>query len=522
MITLQSVLDSPQLPTLPQVAVRLLEISKDPNSGVADIMKAIKNDPAISAKVIKAANSSFFGISSTIASVEGAVPLLGSNVVTSLALSFSLVGSNRASKRGADESFFQDYWTRSVLQAATAEVIDKKHGKGTECESFLAGLLVDVGYLAMLKTAPNECIALIEEANQEQVSPDIVETYRLGFSHVQVGEELLKSWGLPTSLIDALVYHHAAPEAVLGCAERPHFNIIKSIRVAVAVADYLLSSQPGIDLPKMREVAETLLQLDQQRLDDLLTEAHQRAGQAQDLLATGGKSIPHPADILAAANAALSDIVMQQHAAVAVASAESKVVADENEKLRSNNLELRKQAENDALTNVFNRRACDEYLRSTVSRCRSQKESLGLFFIDVDRFKAINDRFGHDVGDLVLRDVAKAILSVMRKSNFVARYGGEEFVVIVTDITRDVAEAIAERIRIAVEGQEICIEGEAIQVTASIGVCLAEGADLASCSPEDIVKVADAAMYDCKKSGRNRVLVQSLAPSMPPETVATS
>jgi two-component system cell cycle response regulator len=134
------------------------------------------------------------------------------------------------------------------------------------------------------------------------------------------------------------------------------------------------------------------------------------------------------------------------------------------------------------------------------------QETDGVFavmMIDLDKFKSINDRFGHDAGDAVLREFSRRLQENIRGVDLVARFGGEEFFVAMPDVDRHAAAAAAERIRRAVEDAPVPLPGGAqVEVTVSIGVAIATAADL---DPEAIIKRADCALYTSKETGRNRV-----------------
>jgi diguanylate cyclase (GGDEF)-like protein len=121
---------------------------------------------------------------------------------------------------------------------------------------------------------------------------------------------------------------------------------------------------------------------------------------------------------------------------------------------------------------------------------------------DIDHFKQFNDTYGHAVGDLVLKEVARSVSGAIRASDMIARYGGEEFVVLMPQTDSQGAMLSAERVRAAVEGMAIPHEGKILKVTISIGVCLFP--DMAG-QKQDLIDGADKAMYFSKKTGRNRV-----------------
>ena len=161
----------------------------------------------------------------------------------------------------------------------------------------------------------------------------------------------------------------------------------------------------------------------------------------------------------------------------------------------------------DQLTRVPNRRYLFQELRKYFKKHKEEKKPLALIMIDVDDFKKVNDTYGHEVGDEVLKRVAGTISKSVRKFDLVGRYGGEEFIVILPKATMERAIDIADRIRKNVEAQTFELEtGEVIKVTVSLGV--AEFMEDKPRSVNDLVKIADMRMYRAKVSGKNRVVFQ--------------
>lgn len=156
----------------------------------------------------------------------------------------------------------------------------------------------------------------------------------------------------------------------------------------------------------------------------------------------------------------------------------------------------------DPLTGVNNRSSLDCSLRREIDLARRHDTPLSMVVIDVDHFKAINDRFGHLIGDCVLRDVAQTIARVVRCTDMVFRYGGEEFVVLLSNATLEGAQRLAERIRRSVESLQGRYGERTIPATISLGIACLEADDDAS----SLFQRADHAMLEAKKSGRNRVV----------------
>jgi diguanylate cyclase (GGDEF)-like protein len=165
--------------------------------------------------------------------------------------------------------------------------------------------------------------------------------------------------------------------------------------------------------------------------------------------------------------------------------------------------ELRSRAETDPLTGAANRRRFHQALEIECLRFARNRLPLSVLMIDLDFFKDVNDRYGHPVGDTVLRTVAQLLLLSLRKTDLLARYGGEEFSVLLPDTPLSGAMVIAERVRHAIDQKPIVADGCPLQVSISVGV--ASHADEGEASPELLLKKADLALYRAKALGRNRV-----------------
>lgn len=168
----------------------------------------------------------------------------------------------------------------------------------------------------------------------------------------------------------------------------------------------------------------------------------------------------------------------------------------------------------DPLTKAFNKKYFLDQLELEFSYAKRHGTELSLVIFDLDHFKRINDTFGHVTGDHVLIEVSALVQQMLRQEDVFARYGGEEFVIILRGISLDHAGALAERIRAAVEAKVITSSGQRVPVTTSVGVsCL----DPSLAEPVDLVERADAALYQAKQSGRNRVLLKYPEPGGPPQ-----
>ncbi|MEP6634638.1 MAG: diguanylate cyclase, partial [Luteimonas sp.] len=167
-------------------------------------------------------------------------------------------------------------------------------------------------------------------------------------------------------------------------------------------------------------------------------------------------------------------------------------------------INLRRSAELDALTGTFNRRTIDQWLARSFSDAVHRGEPLSVLFVDLDHFKAINDRLGHACGDHCLRELAAALRSALGEGNLLARYGGEEFIAVLPGHGGAAARMIGEQLRAAVENTDIQWEGQSVRVTVSVGVATRLDNET---TPAATIDRADKALYAAKRSGRNCVQV---------------
>ncbi len=176
------------------------------------------------------------------------------------------------------------------------------------------------------------------------------------------------------------------------------------------------------------------------------------------------------------------------------------VLALSNIKLRDT---LKQQAIHDPLTGLFNRRYMEETLIREISRAKRYETPLGIIMIDLDHFRRFNNTFGHEAGDLVLRDLGKFLQSNIRKEDVACRYGGEEFTLILPGAPMDITEKRAETLRTLVQDLEIYYNGRPLDsITLSLGVAsFPEHGG----TGETVLQAADAALYAAKRAGRNKV-----------------
>lgn len=164
---------------------------------------------------------------------------------------------------------------------------------------------------------------------------------------------------------------------------------------------------------------------------------------------------------------------------------------------------IKEMANKDFLTNSYNRRYFFEAGNSVYAKNLRKKSPMAIAMLDIDKFKNINDTYGHDVGDIAIKEVKKILDQSLRASDLMARFGGEEFCILLEDISLEHIEILFEKIRTKFEKNIIDIESSTISYTVSIGIFFGLANSL-----EEMVRLCDEALYEAKENGRNRIKIK--------------
>jgi diguanylate cyclase (GGDEF)-like protein len=167
--------------------------------------------------------------------------------------------------------------------------------------------------------------------------------------------------------------------------------------------------------------------------------------------------------------------------------------------------QLKELSNTDYLTGVRNRRSFMESAETEFARAQRFDKSLAIVMIDVDHFKRVNDGYGHSIGDEILKLVGKILAQEVRRHDVAARYGGEEFCFLLAETDEEQARVMAERCRERIEASQLMVRGSAVRVTASVGIAAYPHQDITRV--EQLIDLADAALYLAKRSGRNQVAI---------------
>lgn len=496
---LDKVRSTESLPSLPTVAIEVLKLTRKDDVTTNELAAVIQNDPGLTAKILKVVNSPLFGIPREISSLKQAIGMLGMRTVKVMALSFSLVETvSRAKCEGFD---FSAYWRRSLTTAVGARLIGKSAAPAVAEEAFVAGLLADVGIVAAWRAAPAIYVQVYNSWREAGSSLSEAEGTVLGCSHATMSAELLRTWGLPATVCDAVQHHHGGEfEGLDGSSEK----LAHVVSAAARIADLFESDLPSSELFNVKTASCEETGLTDAQLEEILTVMGKHVKDTASMLNVQVGDTVQYVELQQEAAIQLAKLSMQAEMDRVESMKRESAVREEATRLTEEKQAILEVASTDSLTRCANRAAFDKRLDEELRGARDRGEEFGLILMDVDHFKKVNDTHGHQAGDEVLRAVGQCLRDTVRARGFVARYGGEEFVVmLVGDAARQVRE-LAEEIRAAIESRDVKHGGKTLHVTASLGTTHLNGKATAA-SPAQLLEDADRKLYESKHAGRNRV-----------------
>lgn len=481
-----------RLPSLSTVALRVIDIANDPAADLDGVALCIGNDPALATKVLRVANSPFYGNRRKCNTLRQAVTNLGLNNTICVALSFSLASSLEGPEHGfLDRS---SLWQRSLVCAVAANLLaDALNVKRPE-ELFLGGLLQDIGMLVLDAVMGERYGSLANDASHADLVR--IEREGLGTDHVEVGVWMMNRWGLPDYLQDMVRFsHHAVTDT-----PQELTLTARCIRASNVVADLWLQGPNEDVVIRVADHCWQWLQIDADGLQKIVDLFPGELRSRAELLGKPSLTTAEAADVLDQAKEALLIRTLSQLA-------HAQDVKAGNELLEARTQALEAQACIDRLTGLFNRASLEDRLAEEFARADDGGHPLSVAFIDLDRFKQINDTHGHLVGDEVLQNVARVLAAQLRETDFIARYGGEEFVVVLPGLHSAEAQFVTDRLLQALRTcSEMSDTVKALRVTASIGLATYTPACGDCDDATAILRAADRALYSAKNRGRDNVV----------------
>lgn len=477
------------LPTLAPIAVRVIDLADDEDVSIEQLTDVIATDPGLAARLLRLANSAAYSSGRPVKSLTRAAMLLGLRTLKMVTLGFSLVSG--LSSDGTDSDAI---WRQSLAGAVLARRLASGMGGDAGDDAFVAGLLSNIGKLALTTAAVGADDRRFADpwlGAQEQIE-------LLGYTSDEVSARLLTDWGIPDDLVEAI-----RTRSGLDDDQTPLGEVLQ---VANAAAVMLLTAdeeRQAYAYDALATAAAAHLDLttgDLERMIEELRPDLDAVFESFDLRAVAATSVE---EIVRTAQTKLVTMSLDVASQLSAEQHRNEMLAEHNERLAA-------AASTDALTGLANRRTFDTFLTDQIAgRLRNPRATkLGLLLFDLDHFKAVNDTYGHGVGDEVLQEVGRRMQDGTRRGELSARIGGEEFAVILPDVVAGELTGAAERMRQLISRAPIETEAGSISVTVSVGgACTAV---MSAKVDRMLFDAADSALYASKDRGRDRVTVASI------------
>ena len=499
---LRAVFDKAKIPTNPAIAVQILSLTKAPRTTAAQFATVIKADAAMAARLLKMANSVHYAQRKPVTTIERAVTLLGLRRVRMHALSFQLVA--HLDRLGDCPFDLKRFWQQSVLRACLARAIAAEVVGSVAEEAFLIGLLQDCGILLLVQMFGPEYAALYESRNLSPTAFFAAERKQFPHNHVEAIAVMTTEWNLPERITRPLREHHAP--RVLDTHADP-LERLCAVSYFVGSMRWVGEQTIAESEPRLREYAQAQLNLSDAALAECFRVAGDDYREVAHLFAESLPESVEVTDLLAEANHLLSHAATDNEHRIRRVEQERDRYSSERATLAHAVAQYRERAARDPLTGLLNRGALVE---ATVD-CVNKAEPLGLpltvLFLDIDNFKALNDQFGHQAGDEVLKGIAAAVQDAVSNAGLAGRYGGEEFVVVMAGLSEHQARRRAVSLMRAIRGTAFPGLELPGAVTCSLGALWGR---MRNEAPEALFAASDELMYHAKRSGKDCCVFRSL------------
>ncbi len=427
---LENVLACPTLPSLPAVAAQVIELTGNDEVRMDDLAEVIQRDQGLAAKILRTVNSSFYGLRQPCATIEKALVMLGLGPVKTLALGFSLVSAVDTSKANGFD--FQSYWRRGLFTAVGAKVIAEVAELNCADEAFLAGLLQDIGMVALFKALDRDYVSVLQDAGQDHNRLCRAELASLELQHPEIGAMLAERWKLPLQLTIPIRYH-AKPTA----SPSEHAQTAKAVAAGNLAHDVLTADEAA---PAMRVFYKRLrewFRITESQSDEILKRINAGTKELTALFSLDTGTYKNTDAVINDAQKRLLDLAKRER----------------RESLSLNRFEgIIQSSDADALTGALNRIGFDAVVRASFRDAHLKGEPLALVTIAADGIAETARLHGSTAADdAVVSCVATLNNHFEPLGGVVCRLGTASFAVILPGTPRGDAARVAEEFRAHVE-----------------------------------------------------------------------
>lgn len=483
--TIEEILSCQSLPSLPAVAMKVVELTRNQNVSMDELARTVQNDQALAAKILRTVNSSFYGLRSKCASIKQALVMMGLGPVKALTLGFSLVSC----AEGVDDGFDKTaYWRRSLYSAVAARATAEAAGmKNLADEAFLAALLQDIGMMAMYQALRTRYTDAIADAGSDHSKVASSELRAFDTHHAEIGAMLAQRWRLPDALVMPVRYHERPTAAPQG-----HHLVVRLIAVGNLAHDVVTNADPVSALRKFGERCEQWFGLRPSESDEILRRLSAATRELAELFNVDTGAHPSAESIIEQARARHIEVTrVGPEMPPAPGSLAEMIVRDGGGV--------------DKETGAFDRAAFDASFRRAFDASSAADEPVGVVVMSVDE--------GYGAGRLsgaALVEALAGVVSTMRRhldpmGGVVCRIQPLLLGLVVPGIDQPTLLKVVEVARAEIEkaspgwGKARHLTLQRVRTTA--GVAVREPGDAAFTKPEQVVAAAAAALRQALAGG---------------------
>jgi len=419
---LTDILNCPSLPSLPAVAAKVLELTSDPDVKMTELASQITMDQALSAKVLRTVNSSFYGLRKRCSSIEKALIMLGLGPVKSLVLGFSLVSAFEGQE--GDTFDYAGYWKRGLDTAIAAKIIaDTKSYHEDIDECFLAGLLQDIGMIAMYRSMKQRYNDIVQGVGGDHSQLARAELKEFELQHAGVGASIAEKWKLPAEIAVPINYH-GRPTA---CPSE-YSRVARCIAMGNLIHGVLTSENPTDALRTAYGRGQTWLDLNDTEIDDIIVQTGEAAKEMAKVLEVGVGKQESPEDILTRADRKLIAMTRDRE----IESYSAKEVGSLAEGIEAI----------DPMTGVLNREGFKHAIRQVYSTVKPGEVDITVIQVSLAGLDDVNKTLGQERHDDIVIGTSVILLKLFESmGGAICRLGDHDFGVVLPEVDRATASS---------------------------------------------------------------------------------
>ncbi len=457
---LNKILACSDLPSLPAVALRVIELTSDVDVSLKELSRTIENDQGLSVKILKTVNSSFYGLRKRCGTIDKALVMLGLSPVKSLALGFSLV-SSIDDPAEAGQFDYMAYWRRGLYSGIAGKITAEHVGFEFGDEVFLGGLLQDIGMIAMYRALGEQYLEVLKNTDNNHRGLVKQELQLLDLQHPDVGAMLVQRWKLPEELSMQVKYHERPTATPSSCADH-----VRCVGLGNFVHDILTDEEPSAPLQSLYEKAKSWYDITPSAVDEIVEKASEAAREMGSLF---NLDIGPYTD----ANAILAEAAKRSLAIIKESPSDTSVMSHTQEG------SVLQGSDSDSLTGTLGPRGLDIAIREGFRLATENDEKLAIVQVVIDNFDSLNTEHG-DAADV---EAAMGVAGLLKQvfeghGGVICRAAPNTFAIVLSGMGRlfatNLAEQFAKDLALAAKVWTAPATDKPLRIFASIGIAALE------------------------------------------------